>query len=112
MRIALTGNPNSGKTRTYFISLILAIFSNYYIGFMICVFSCIYFIYYYICSLDRINNKKKIFKNDKMFIDKISHSFFFRSGVKFAFASLGATVVLLFMLIPLLYILQSSSAAL
>ena len=35
---------NSGKTRTYFISLILAIFSNYYIGFMLCIFSCIYFI--------------------------------------------------------------------
>ena len=101
---------DSGKTRTYFISLILAIFTNYYIGFMVCIFSCIYFVYYYVCSLDKINAKKSVFKNDRMFIDKISHSFFFRSGVKFAFASLGAAVVLLFMLVPLLYVLQSSSA--
>lgn len=101
---------DSGKTRTYFISLILAIFTNYYIGFMICIFSCIYFIYYYVCSLDKINSRKNFFKNDKMFIDKVLHSFFLRSGIKFAFASLGAATVLLFMLIPLLYVLQSSSA--
>lgn len=101
---------DSGKTRTYFLSLIIAIFSNYYIGYMICIFSCIYFIYYYVCSLDKIKAKKKRFSSDKMFIDKISHSFFFRSGLKFAFSSLGAVIVLLFMLIPLAYVLQSSSA--
>lgn len=101
---------DSGKTRTYFFSLILTIFSNYYIGFMICIFSCIYFIYYYICSLDKISQKKKFFKEDKMFIDKLSHSIFLRSGLKFAFASLGSVTVLLFMIIPLAYVLQSSSA--
>ena len=101
---------DSGKSKTYFISLILAIFSNYYIGFMICIFSCIYFIYYYVCSLDKIKIKKNNFNNDKMFIDKIAHSFFFRSGLKFALASLGAVTALLFMLIPLAYVLQSSSA--
>ncbi len=101
---------NSGKSRMYFFSLILAIFSNYYIGFMTCIFSCIYFIYYYICSLDKISQKKKCFKEDKMFIDKLSHSFFLRSGLRFTFASLGSVAVLLFMLIPLAYVLQSSSA--
>ena len=40
---------NTGKSKTYIIALTLAIFSNYYIGFMLCIFSCIYFVYYYIC---------------------------------------------------------------
>ena len=101
---------NSGKTRTYFISLILAIFSNYYIGFMLCIFSCIYFIYYYVCSLDEISKKKKHLPKGELFIDKLANSFFFRSGLKFAFSSLGAGLVLSFMLVPLAFVLQSSSA--
>ena len=101
---------DSGKTRTYFFALILAIFSNYYIGFMLCIFSCIYFIYYYVCSLDEISKKKKRLPKGELFIDKLANSFFFRSGVKFAFASLGAALVLLFMLVPLAFVLQSSSA--
>ena len=101
---------DSGKTRTYFFALILAIFSNYYIGFMLCIFSCIYFIYYYVCSLDEISKKKKLLPKGELFIDKLANSFFFRSGVKFAFASLGAALVLLFMLVPLAFVLQSSSA--
>lgn len=101
---------DTGKTRTYFFALILAIFSNYYIGFMLCIFSCIYFIYYYVCSLDEISKKKKRLPKGELFIDKLANSFFFRSGVKFAFASLGAALVLLFMLVPLAFVLQSSSA--
>ncbi len=101
---------DTGKTRTYFFALILTIFSNYYIGFMVCIFSCIYFIYYYVCSLDEINNKKKNLPKGELFIDKLANSFFFRSGLKFAFSSFAAVTVLLFMIIPLAYVLQSSSA--
>lgn len=101
---------NDGKVKTYFFALILAIFSNYYIGFMLCIFSCIYFIYFYVCSLDKIKEKKRYLDNGELFIDKVANSFFFRSGVKFAFASLGAALVLSFMLVPLAYVLQSSSA--
>ena len=101
---------DTGKTRTYFFALILAIFSNYYIGFMLCIFSCIYFIYYYVCSLDEISKKKQRLPKGELFIDKLANSFFFRSGLKFGFASLGAGLVLLFMLVPLASILQSSSA--
>ena len=101
---------DSGKTKTYFFALILAIFSNYYIGYMTCIFSCIYFIYYYVCSSDTIKQKKKLLPNNKMFIDKLANSFFLRSGFKFAFASFGAVIALLFMLVPLANVLQSSSA--
>lgn len=37
---------SSNHSKLYAISLLLAIFSNYYIGFSLCIFSCIYFIYY------------------------------------------------------------------
>ena len=77
---------------------------------MLCIFSCIYFIYYYVCSLDEISKKKQRLPKGELFIDKLANSFFFRSGLKFGFASLSAGFVLLFMLVPLASILQSSSA--
>ncbi len=101
---------NSGKCKTYIISLTLAIFSNYYIGFMLCIFSCIYFIYYYICSAKKLNEKKRIHIDRFDFVEKIRNSFFFQSGVRFALSSLSVGILLAFMLIPLINILGASSA--
>lgn len=48
-----------GKSiKLYTISLFLAIFSNYYIGFMLCIFSCIYFIYSLLISKNNFNKKE------------------------------------------------------
>ena len=101
---------NRGKCSTYIIALVFAIFSNYYIGYMLCIFSCIYFIYYYFCSLDDIKNKKALLPETKGFFKKLSNSFFWKSGLRFAFSSVVVGIILLFMLIPLMYILKSSSA--
>lgn len=101
---------NRGKCSTYIIALVFAIFSNYYIGYMLCIFSCVYFIYYYFCSLDDIKNKKALLPETKGFFKKLSNSFFWKSGLRFAFASIAVGIILLFMLIPLMYILKSSSA--
>lgn len=101
---------NRGKCSIYIIALVFAIFSNYYIGYMLCIFSCIYFIYYYFCSLDDIKNKKALLPETKGFFKKLSNSFFWKSGLRFAFASIAVGIILLFMLIPLMYILKSSSA--
>jgi len=101
---------DTGKCKTYIISLALAIFSNYYIGFMLCIFSCIYFIYYYACSVKKLNERKNI-KIDKFnFVEKIRNSFFIQSGIRFAFSSLTVGILLAFMLIPLINILGASSA--
>lgn len=101
---------DTGKCKTYIIALVLSIFTNYYIGFMICIFSCVYFLYYYYCSLDKIDAKHKILKavDDKG--NKISKSFFLHSGIRFALSSFSAALILLFMLIPVAYVLSSSSA--
>lgn len=101
---------DNGKVKTYYFALVFAIFSNYYIGFMLCIFSCIYFIYYYVCSIDKIKLRAKQIENNKLFIDKIKNSFLIRSGLKFGFTSIAAALTLLFMLVPLYFTLQSSSA--
>ncbi len=100
---------DKGKITTYIISLVYCIFSNYYIGYMVCIFSCLYFIYYYVCRFDEIK-ARKMFLENKSFIGKIKNSFFLNSGIRFAFASICAALILTFMLVPLMFILSSSSA--
>ncbi len=101
---------NSGKCKTYIISLCLAIFSNYYIGFMLCIFSCIYFLYYYACVSKKLNSKKTANNEKESIFTKFRNSFFLQSGIKFAFSSLSVGILLAFMLLPLASILSSSSA--
>lgn len=100
---------DTGKSGTYLISLIYCIFSNYYIGYMICIFSCVYFIYYYACKFDEIKIKKSRLQSETVF-EKFKNLFIVNSAVKFALASLSAALVLVFMLVPVAYILSASSA--
>lgn len=100
---------DTGKVKTYMLALLLGIFSNYYIGFMLCVFSCIYFLYYYACSYKKLKQKRDLLKNDRI-IEKVKNSFFLQSGFRFAFSSLAVGIMLLFMLVPIFNILRSSSA--
>ncbi len=100
---------DSGKCKTYIIFLTLGILTNYYIGFMLSIFSCIYFLYYFYCSLDKIDIKVKALKDngEKYGLFK---SFFFKSGLRFALSSFSVGIILLFMLLPVAYVLSSSSA--
>lgn len=99
-----------GKCKTYIISLALAIFSNYYIGYMLCIFSCIYFLYYYACASKRLNKRKNLITEKETFLTRFKNSFFLQSGIRFALSSLSVGIILAFMLIPLANILTSSSA--
>lgn len=100
---------DKGKSGLYLISLVYCIFSNYYIGFMVCIFSCLYFIYYYVCRFDVLKAKSNELESE-YFIDKMKNLFIVNSAVKFAVASLCAGLILLFMLIPVMFALGSSSA--
>ncbi len=100
----------NGKCKIYIISLAVAIFSNYYIGFMLCIFSCIYFLYHYACVSHKLQERKELLTTDNKFIQKIKTSFFLQSGVRFALSSLSVGILLCFMLLPLIGILNSSSA--
>lgn len=81
---------NNNKWKLYFISLTIMLLSNYFIGYMICIFSCIYFILYliYKTSLDLKNIKKMLY-------------IIFRKILIFAFASLCAGGIIAFALLPM-----------
>lgn len=101
---------NSGKCGNYIIFLTLAIFTNYYIGFMLCIFSCLYFLYYYFCTSEKFIKKSEILDNNGKKYSALGKSFFFQSGLRFAFSSLAVGIILVFMLLPVAYVLNSSSA--
>lgn len=84
-------NKNNGLL--YTISLTLMIYSNYFIGYMICIFSCIYFIAYLIIKTDK--------KNIKNILKKCT---------KFALCSLIAGALMAWFLIPLYEALSSTNA--
>lgn len=100
---------DKGKSGTYLISLIYCLFSNYYIGYMVCIFSCVYFIYYYVCKFDELKIKRSRLQSKTAF-EKFKNLFIVNSAVKFAVSSLSAALVLVFMLVPVAYILSASSA--
>ncbi len=105
------------KPKIYIAFLALTLISSYYMGYMTCIFSVIYFIYYYFSCFDggslhestpytlTENGKKKYsIKN------KLKGSLFLRSGFTFAFSSLAAAGLVAFALLPTYYILQNCSA--
>lgn len=101
---------DNGKCLSYIIFLSFAIYTNYYIGFMLCIFSCLYFIYYYFCSYKSIQEKQNNLNSTGNKKDLFRNSIFLHSGIRFAFSSLAVGVILLFMLVPVAYVLSSSSA--
>lgn len=102
---------NDGKTSLYFISLAITIVSNYYAGFMVCIFSVLYAIMYY---FGKYSFGTKIADNpntlSKKKIDKLKNSKLFKSVYLFIGASIIAVLLCAFSLLPVYFILQSSSA--
>ena len=108
---------NKRNPRVYIAFLALTLLSSYYMGFMTCIFSVIYFLVYYFSkseagsvhvstpyTLDE--NGEKVYK----FKDKIKGSLFLRSGFTFAFASVAAAGLVAVSLIPTFLILRNCSA--
>ena len=77
----------------YTLSLILILFANYFIGYMICIYSCIYFLSYLIIKTKKFN------------IKDIS-----KKCLKFALCSLASGLLLAFELIPMYEALKSTNA--
>lgn len=101
-----------GSIVTYTAALALSMFSNYYMSFMLCLFSCIYFFYYFISnySITSVVNKKYALSNPSGILPKIKNNRFLRSGVLFAAGSLAAAGLMAFALFPTFRILQNCSA--
>ncbi len=107
---------NRRNAKVYIAFLALTLLSSYYMGYMTCIFSVIYFLIYYIgsikepydlrvpYSLDEKGNKVYTIKN------KIKASNFLKSGFTFAFASFAAAGLVACTLIPTYFILKNCSA--
>ena len=101
---------DSGKCANYIFALSLTMIINYYIAYMVCIFSCIYFIYYYICSQERIDYKQKILAYKGVAKGKLKTSFFVNSGLRFTLSSLASALIALFAFVPLIHVLSTSFA--
>lgn len=108
---------NKRNPRVYIAFLALTLLSSYYMGYMTCIFSVIYFLVYYFANYEggsvhastpyTLNeDEQKIYK----FKDKIKGSLFLRSGFTFAFASVAAAGLVAVSLIPTFLILRNCSA--
>lgn len=108
---------NKRNPRIYIAFLALTLLSSYYMGYMTCIFSVLYFLVYYFSKyeagsltdstpyvFDENGEKKYSFK------DKLKGSVFLRSGFTFAFASVAAAGLVAISLIPTFLILKNCSA--
>ena len=102
---------DNGKIGIYVTGLSLTMFSNYYMSFMICIFSCIYFLYYTALKYERGAVLDSEFNKDKKDLLRwFKNSRFFRSGCLFALGSLAAAGLLAVVLLPVYKILSECSA--
>lgn len=99
---------SKGRFKLYTISLILMMFSNYYMSFIICIFSVLYFLCYYFGSYN-ISDKITVVSS-KSGIARLWQKRFVRAGFLFAGASLLAAAVSAVALLPTYQALQASSA--
>ena len=106
------------KMKLYTITLALTLITNYYMGYMVCIFSVLYFIYCYFATYDfsdtyfgRLAKREKGIKGFFSWAyNNLRNSKFIDSGVRFAFSSIGAALLSCFAIIPVFFILKSCSA--
>lgn len=107
---------NRRNPRIYIAFLALTLLSSYYMGYMTCIFSVIYFLVYYFGNQNQSIDPRIPYtlndKGEKVYTlkNKIKGSIFLRSGFTFAFASLAAAGIAAFALIPTVFILKNCSA--
>ncbi len=80
-----------GKYKLYTVALVLALMSNYYIGYMTCIFCVLYFFYVWLALTPKERNPRGI------------RMPFVRSGLRFALFSLIAGAISMLIVIPALY---------
>lgn len=105
------------KPLTYIIALFLTLITNYYMGYMTCLFSVIYFFasYFNAYGIDSLDGKEDYWtsvsgKRSVSFFQRLRHSQLTESGVTFGLGSLAAGGLAAFALVPVYFVLQTSYA--
>ena len=100
-----------GRPGLYCIALMLTFVTNYYMAYMVCVFSVLYFLTYYFSNYPLTKTFTPVDPTQKTSVfKKLRNSVFFSSGWKFAFYSVIAVGLVAFLMFPLIEVLSSSSA--
>ena len=101
-----------GKPKLYCLALTICFISNYYMAYMVCIFSVLYFLTYYFANFSLTQKFTSSAESDKKpsLIHKLRNSVFFCSGWKFVFYSLLSVGLVAVLLLPLIEVLSSSSA--
>ena len=100
---------NHGKPATYIAGLALTMLSNYYMSYMLCIFSVIYFIYYFSVNSSLTSPVNPRAKTSSL-IQKLANNKFLRTGTIFALSSFAAAGLMACVLLPVYNVLRSSSA--
>ncbi len=106
------------KSLLYIITLALTLITNYYMGYMVCIFSVLYFIYCYFCSynvtdtfFDALAPRKKGIKGLFSYgLTNARNSKLIDCGVRFGLSSICAGMLSAFSLLPVYNILINCSA--
>ena len=100
-----------GRPGLYCIALMLTFVTNYYMAYMVCVFSVLYFLTYYFSNYPLTKTFTQVDPTQKTSLfKKLRNSVFFSSGWKFAFYSVIAVGLVAVLMFPLIEVLSSSSA--
>ena len=108
---------NKQKATFYIVTLAISFFSNYYMSYMICIFSVLYFLVYFFSnySIKEILPTKPIYVDEdgeiyNRKIDNVLYSRFVTSGLLFALGSFVAVGLAAVALLPTYYCLKACSA--
>ena len=105
------------KPICYIAALALTLVSNYYMGYMVCIFSVLYFLVYFFANNEILSvadsvpyTLKEDGKKKYKFVDLVTGNVLLRSGFTFAFSSIAAAGLVAFALLPTYFILKNCSA--
>lgn len=102
-----------GRPTLYCVTLALMFLANYYMAYMVCVFSILYFLTYYFANYPLSKKFEEPLADTPKkqgLIKKLKNSVFFCAGWKFAFYSFLAVGLVAVILLPLIEVLSASSA--
>lgn len=108
---------NKQKATFYIVTLAVSFFSNYYMSYMICIFSVLYFLVYFFSnySIKEVLPTKPIYEdeNGEIYdrkIDNVLYSRFVESGLLFTLGSFAAVGLAAVALVPTYFCLKTCSA--
>ncbi|MEZ3496900.1 MAG: YfhO family protein [Lachnospiraceae bacterium] len=102
-----------GSPALYCVTLALTFLTNYYMAYMVCIFSVLYFLTYYFANYplsQKFTEPMADAPKKPNIFQKLKNSVFFCAGWKFAFYSLLAVGLVAVILLPLIEVLSASSA--